>query len=193
MDFLYATHTSKMRYVYAISYEAPKNVDFCLMHNGQFFYKRPRSDEKLTYNEETIYTIVRTVLFMILFRADTWEDVYETLYTGDVTWKKNQFVNIDTNATLSDIVHELDDFFGLQFSRIAQRSVTRVYYEYMKTWRYYRYGLKISTPSAHDIVSVYRFINNRTCSVNRILAFVRSEVNYDNKIYLQNRVKVLKS
>lgn len=60
-SIMYNDQSNKARYVYAISTEPPIDYPFCHMYNNLFIYKRPRSDEKFTYNERMIHTVIRTI------------------------------------------------------------------------------------------------------------------------------------
>jgi len=83
----YNDQSNKARYVYAISKEPSIDYPFCHMYNNLFIYKRPRSDEKCTYNERIIYTVIRTIAFQLIFKQGRYEnDIKKIIYTGTVVW-----------------------------------------------------------------------------------------------------------
>lgn len=191
-QIIYNDQSNKARYVYTISKECPINTNSCLLYNGLFLYKRPRSDEKFTYNESIIHSIVRTIAFQLYFKCQPKNSFYEIIYTGNVVFDVDLFIVNCHQWSLAEFVCYLDSFFGKNFCNVAKRQVTRVYLEYKKSWRYFKYGCSIKMPSALDVITTYRFLNNINCSFSDTLRFVRSESNLDNKIYLQNRIKDFK-
>lgn len=162
--------------------------EWCRLKNGYCLTKEARSDEKVRYTETDMHSIVRTVLFIHVFRLGPNETLLELVNTGEVTYPSVDVQPLELD--LNTACELLDGLFGVNFSRVVRRVVLSVYHEYQYSWMYYPFYSKLSTPSARDIIKLCRFMNASTSHYSNPTTFVVNNC-FDHKDDLQNQLKYL--
>lgn len=187
---MYDAQSNNARFIYTLSLR-PKRDDHVRMSNGFYFSKVTRSDEKLIYTERDMTSIVRTVLFMHVFRLAPCESVKEAIYGGRITYPVDGDITVrQTDLTIGCMRDIVDSVLGERFCTVVSRPLVAVYSEYKYAWRYYGFGHRVALPSAVDIVRLYRFVNLPRCELSPATRFVLSNGD-DHKVPLQGRVKRL--
>lgn len=187
---MYDIQSNKARFIYTIS-ETPKNDAHVRLPNGFYFGKVTRSDEKLIYTEQDMTSVVRTVLFMHVFKLAPCESIRDLIYGARVTYPVDSDITVHqpdlTIRRISDIV---DSVLGERFCTVVSRPLVAVYSEYKYSWRYHTFGQRVALPSALDFVRLHRFVNAPRCELSAATRFVLCNFD-DHKIPLQGRVKRL--
>lgn len=193
---MYNNQTNGSRLIYTINDYIEADTtntvsEWCYLKNGFCFTKVARSDEKVRYTESDMHAIIRTVLFIEVFRIGPNETLLELINTGQVSYPSN----IDYRArrlTLRNARKLLDSLFGDQFSVVVRRVLLICYHEYQTKWQYYPFVSSVAAPSASDVIKMCRFVNATTSRYSNPTQFLVNN-SVDHKIYLQSQVKYLKS
>lgn len=184
---------NSVRLIYSLTKCRPKQPRlFCKLTNGLYLSKIPRTDERLRFTEADIRSIVRTILFMYVFDVSPRKSMLDLVNTGTLdTITDRDMADRPRELTTRTAKRVLDELIGANFSVIARKPVRAVIGEYMKCWRYYNLGVKVSTPNAKDFIKIYRFINTVLADYSQPTLFINSNLN-DHKIHLQGTRKILK-
>lgn len=166
------------------------NTNQCRLKNDCYFSKESRSDEKIRFTETDLSSIVRTVLFMYVFKVSPEESIVEIINTGTVTHTlgENFILNV---LTLDIVVGLVDSLFGNGFASVVKRVINKCLNEYNITWKYYPCISNIKYPSAADYINLARFVNVSNCKYGESEKFIITN-STDNKIPLQQSIKILK-
>lgn len=188
---MYSIQSNSARFIYTLSYiKNQNNNNQCRLNTGLYFSKECRSDEKIRFTETELHSIVRTVLFIHVFRTTPDESILEIINTGNITYKSDEQLTVNI-TTLPIFINLLDLLFGKGFATIIRRVATKCYNEYCESWRYYPFNLNIKYPSAADYVNLARFVNLSTCEYGACEKFIITN-STDNKVPLQQSTKMLK-
>nr|AHW98253.1 GrBNV_gp61-like protein [Nilaparvata lugens endogenous nudivirus] len=208
--------SNKCRYVYTLSTQnRTGNYHRVLLANQFYFTKEPKSDEILQYTESDLTSLIRTTLFIHVFRVVPRTKINQVIYTGrlQLTTPDQLLLDDDSDSenrddddngylklhmynsidSLSCCIEQLDTVFGIGFCSVARRPLQSVYcdYRYMLKWRYYEYRYTIvSLPSADDYIKLYQFMNTVNTELSVPSRFLLNN-SRDNRILLQSREKRL--
>lgn len=139
--------------------------NWCVLKNSNFcLTKEARSDEKIRFTENEMTSIVRTILFMYVFRTSPKETLLEIINTGEVShnplpYNRNAFHEI----TITEIICLFDYLFGDRLSSVVSRPIGAILKEYNDQWRYFPLNRNnIKTPSCQDYQLLAKFVNLST-------------------------------
>lgn len=159
--------------------------------NGLYFAKCTKSDEKLVFTEHDMRSVVRTVLFVHVFRRVPHQSVRDIIYGGTVTYLPPSSLTPPPELDIKRVADIVDSVLGERFSTVVARPLTAVYSEYKYVWRYHAYGQPVALPSALDYVRLYRFVNAPDHGLSEATRFILYNGD-DHKVPLQGRVKRLR-
>lgn len=180
--------SNKTRFIYTIS-EFRKSSEYCqLKYNKLYFSRESKSDEKIVFTERIMHSITRTVLLFAFSNLSFEDGVEDIIERGTVVYNTD-VLTFETNCSILDFIHFLDNFFGENFSRIVNRALSKVYEEYVYEWQYCHYDGEVYLPSALDIVLVYRFYNMVNARLSKHTQFLVDCSVRDLRIALQSRIK----
>lgn len=136
-------------------------------------------------------SIVRTALFVHAFGETPAESLVDLIVDGrDVTHPRFDRLAVLTDLSMLDVARLVDRLFGEGFSGVARNAVINAYNEYASRWRYYACGCVVSTPSALDYITFFKFLNAVSTEHTMPTRFVNDNTS-DHAIRLQENVKVL--
>lgn len=186
---MYNIQSNAARLIYTLSDTKPtSDIIFCKLKNGFYFKKEARSDEKLQFTERDMFSIIRTILFMYVFKCSPLESYSEIIYLNKLTL--NEINPNDINdLTLSDIIILLDKLFGENFCRVINRHINIIYNEYKMYWRYSKFDTHILALSPLDIKKLNSFVNTPISSFTAATKFIAE--NKAINIHLQGKIKKL--
>lgn len=153
---MFSLQTNNARFVFTIHNKLDKcKNDYCKLINGFYFTKETRTDYMLVFTENYIKSIIRTLLFMYVFKWSPGTSIDSIKNNGLVNQSSGEFIDLNCFTAMSLI----DGLLGHGFCRIALKPFENVLNEYYKHWRYFRFGEVVQTPSAFEVVTLYEFLN----------------------------------
>lgn len=128
---------------------------------------------------------------MILFNLSPKDSIYDLMIEPDVTLStiSSRTFTFDDSTTLCDFCEILDKLFGIGFSLIVRRPISKLWWLWLTQYRYYKCKA-IKTPSAKDYLTLYKFLNVTAVNLSKSAELVMFNA-YDGKIFLQNAIKSL--
>lgn len=180
------------RLIYSLLVDEPTNNErFALLHNGYYLTRTTRSDEKLRFTERNLCSMIKCVMFMSLLNASPENSIGELAMTANDI----KYTAVIPNFVFNDVVSLcgfcdlLDHLFGVGFSLIARRTISRIWQHWLTKYRYVS-CIKIDGPSPSDYLVLYKFLNVTSPWLSDTAKFITFN-SYDGKIFLQNAVKRL--
>lgn len=180
------------RLIYTLLVNKPTNNErFALLNNGYYLTRTTRSDEKLRFTESNLCSMIECVLFMSLMNASPENSIGELAMTDN----NLKYTAVIPNFVFNDVVSLcgfcdlLDNLFGVGFSLIARRTISKVWRHWLTKYRYIS-CIKINGPSPRDYLVLYKFLNVTSPCLSDTTKFLTFN-SYDGKIFLQNAVKRL--
>lgn len=175
-------NSNKSRFVYTLSTFNNRNtknignnsivIELFEKGSNLFFSREPQSSEKFIYSEQEMYSIVRTLLFVILFETIPCENDLEIFRFNEfqnVTFDFNKPVIIKPSSSADDETIDffyfskiVDEIFGENFSILVHKILIKLYFvEWNDNWRFFFISNQqpIELPSAWDYVNLIKFLN----------------------------------
>lgn len=148
------------RFIYTISETEPTSAVFSLLRTGRYFYKTPRSDEKIKFTETDMLIIIQTILCIHLFQLSTNETIEDIIKSGEVSYKPTTTLTPKV-VSITDVRMLLDTVFGEGFSAVTKRVVykwSHLYHANIKNFPFNQQ--RVCLPSAHDIIKLNTFMSH---------------------------------
>lgn len=190
-NFVYNEQSNNTRFIYTLSEHQRQDCQVCLLHNGLYFSKESKSDEKLCFTETNVLSIARTVFFMYAFNEIPQESMYDIIYSGNLSFNFDERTRVKEHVRFDELIYVLDSVIGDGFCKIARRPIVSLYYIYITKWRFYNYGYRVALPSANDLVDTYRFLKTPISQLSTVSAFILARSNTDYRVPLQQKIKRL--
>lgn len=161
----------------------------CVLKNGCYFSKSAKSKEKTGFYEKDMLAVIRTILFMQVFRIFPSNSISDIMKSGEIGYSNESDIKHHA-IELHEAIELLDSLLGSGFSKVVSHPLLKWYYEYDKSWKYYPFNAHLKFPSADDFVKLRKFVNASCCEYSQTTHFMLSS-NLDNRIPLQGRQKSL--
>lgn len=180
------------RLIYTLLVNEPTNNErFALLHNGYYLTRTTRSDEKLRFTENNIQSMIECIIFMSLLNVSPENSISELSMTANDIKYTGLIPNFtfDDRISLCCFCNLLDRLFGVGFSLIARRTISRVWRQWLTKYRYAS-CMKIKGPSPRDYLVLYKFLNVTSPYLSDTTKLMTFNTD-DGRIFLQNAVKRL--
>lgn len=174
--------TNDQRLIYTI--KSTKSKYSIKLKNGLYFSKESRSDEMIKYRENDLKIIFRTLIYLIVFSANTTTDLKLLLNTEKLTFKYGKI----KFCMISEFVKIIDKLFGKGFCMVCRKALEQSYFIYKSNWL--KNINNVKQPSVYDYLVLNRFFNNCTDKYNEQTFFILNN-SKDNSNFIQSNFKDL--
>lgn len=178
----FTQQTNDQRLIYTI--KSTKSQYSIKLKNGLYFSKESRSDEMIKYREKDLNIIFRTLIYLIVFSANTTTDLKLLLQTEKLKFEYGHF----KVCLISEIAKTIDKLFGKGFCMVCRKALEYAYYTYRSNWL--KNINNVKKPSVYDYLVLNRFFNNCIDKYNEQTFFILNN-SKDNSNLIQSNFKDL--